>query len=108
MQVSVLKTVIKPLTDLSKNMAVIDSYIKQNTPVYITKGGASYMVVVSHQYFEKLQEEVSFLKRLAVAEAESRQCEVVDVDHLEKDLDIMLTEDANNDTKDQSTDNDKN
>ena len=105
---SVLKTVIKPLTDLSKNMAVIDSYIKRNTPVYITKGGASYMVVMSHQYFEKMQEEVSFLKRLAVAEAESRQGEMVDVDNLEKELDSMLTEDAINDTKDQSTDDDKN
>lgn len=89
-----MKTVIRPLTDLSKGMATIDKYIKQHTPVYITKGGASYMVVLSHQHFEKMQEEIAFLKRLVLAEAESRRGDVVDVDQLEKDLDKMLTEDA--------------
>ena len=87
-----MKTIIRPLTDLSKNMAVIDSYMKQNTPVFVTKGGASYMVVLSHQQYEKMQEEIAFLKRLAVAEAESRRGDMVDVDDLEKELDDILEE----------------
>lgn len=91
-----MKTVIRPLTDLSKNMTSIDSYIKQHTPVYITKGGASYMVLLSHQYFEKMQEEIAFLKRLAVAEAESRRGDTVDIEVLEKDLGNMLAEDTDN------------
>ena len=66
------------------------------------------MVVLSHQYFEKLQEEIAFLKRLAVAEAESRRGEMVDVNDLEKDLDSMLMEDATNDTREQTADTDKN
>lgn len=94
-----MKTIIRPLTDLSKSMATIDGYMKQNTPVYITKGGASYMVVLSHQHFEKMQEEIAFLKRLALAEAESRRGDMVDVDDLEKELDNMLMEDATNDAR---------
>lgn len=95
-----MKTIIRPLTDLSKNMAIIDGYLKQHTPVYITKGGASYMVVLSHQHFEKLQEEISFLKRLAIAEAESRRGVLVDVEDLEKDLDNILLEDVTRDYRD--------
>lgn len=92
-----MKMIIRPLTDLSKNMATIDKYMKQNTPVYITKGGASYMVVLSHQHFEKMQEEIAFLKRLAVAEAESRRGELVDVEALEDELDNILMEGADHD-----------
>lgn len=89
-----MKTIIRPLTDLSKNMPAIDGYMKQHTPVYITKGGASYMVVLSHQHYEKMQEEIAFLKRLALAEAESRRGDLVDVEDLEKELDNILLEDA--------------
>ena len=45
------------------------------------------MVVVNHYPCEKLQEEITFLKRLAVAEEESRQGDMVDIDDLEKELD---------------------
>lgn len=92
-----MKTIIRPLTDLSKNMSAIDSYMKQNPPVFVTKGGASYMVVLSHQQYERMQEEIAFLKRLAVAEAESRQCNMVDVDDLEKDINDILEEPTNDD-----------
>jgi len=94
-----MKTIIRPLTDLSKNMTAIDGYIKHNTPVYITKGGASYMVVMSHQHFEKMQEEIAFLKRLATAEAESRRGDMVDVEDLEKDLDNILLEETTDDAR---------
>ena len=57
------------------------------------------MVVLSHQHFEKMQEEISFLKRLAIAEAESRRGDMVDVDDLEKELDIILMEDSPNDAR---------
>lgn len=90
-----MKTIIRPLTDLSKNMTAIDDYaVKKNLPVYITKGGASYLVVLSHEHYEKMQEEIAFLKRLATAEAESRRGNLIDVDDLEKDLDTIILEET--------------
>jgi hypothetical protein len=34
---------------------------------------------LSHDHYEKMQEEIAFLKRLATAEAESRRGELIDV-----------------------------
>ena len=57
------------------------------------------MVVLSHQHYEKMQEEIAFLKRLAVAEAESRRGDMVDVDDLEKELDNILSEEEGYDAR---------
>ncbi|EIW20644.1 MULTISPECIES: type II toxin-antitoxin system Phd/YefM family antitoxin [Pelosinus] len=98
-----MKTIIRPLTDLSKNMTVIDDYaVKKNLPVYITKGGSSYLVVLSHDHYEKMQEEIAFLKRLATAEAESRRGELIDVDDLGKDLDNIILEEFRHDDREKS------
>lgn len=98
-----MKTIIRPLTDLSKNMTVIDDYaVKKNLPVYITKGGSSYLVVLSHDHYEKMQEEIAFLKRLATAEAESRRGELIDVDDLGKDLDNIILEEFRHDDRGKS------
>jgi prevent-host-death family protein len=95
-----MKTIIRPLTDLSKNMTAIDDYaVKKDLPVYITKGGSSYLVVLSHAHYEKMQEEIAFLKRLATAEEESRRGELVDVDDLEKDLDNIIVEESRDDDR---------
>lgn len=96
-----MKTIIRPITDLSKNMTAIDDYaVKKNLPVYITKGGSSYLVVLSHDRYEKMQEEIAFLRRLATAETESRRGELVDVDDLEKDLENIILEEASLDDRD--------
>jgi PHD/YefM family antitoxin component YafN of YafNO toxin-antitoxin module len=98
-----MKTIIRPLTDLSKNMTAIDDYaVKKNLPVYITKGGSSYLVVLSHEHYEKMQEEIAFLKRLATAEAESRRGELIDVDDLGKDLDNIILEESRYDDRGKS------
>ncbi len=98
-----MKTIIRPLADLSKNMTVIDDYaVKKNLPVYITKEGSSYLVVLSHDHYEKMQEEIAFLKRLATAEAESRRGELIDVDDLGKDLDNIILEEFRHDDREKS------
>jgi len=95
-----MKTVIRPLTDLSKNMNTIDDYaVKKKLPVYITKGGSSYLVVLSHEHYEQMQEEIAFLKRLATAETESREGKLVDIDDLEKDLDGIILEETRYDNR---------
>ena len=99
-----MKTIIRPITDLSKNMAVIDDYaVKKNLPVYTTKGGSSYLVVLSHERYEKMREEIAFLKRLATAEGESPRGELVDIDDLEKDLDNIISEETNHAGRKQSS-----
>jgi len=100
-----MKTIIRPITDLSKNMALIDEYaIQGNTPVYVTKGGASYLVVMSHEYFEKLQEELAFFKRLSIAEAESRNGELVDIDDLDEELNNIIAKGPDYDGSNQPDD----
>ena len=96
-----MRTIIRPITDLSKNMSVIDDYaVKKNLPVYITKSGSSYLVVLSHNRYEKMQEEIAFLKRLATAENESRRGELVDGDDLDKELQSILLEGSIHDGRD--------
>jgi PHD/YefM family antitoxin component YafN of YafNO toxin-antitoxin module len=99
-----MKTIIRPVTDLSKNMNTIDDYaVKKKLPVYITKGGSSYLVVLSHEHYEQMQEEIAFLKRLAIAETESREGKLIDIDDLEKDLNSIILEETHYDNREKST-----
>ena len=45
------------------------------------------MVVLNRHPCEKMQEEIAFLKRLAIAEEESRLGYMLDIDDLDKELD---------------------
>jgi prevent-host-death family protein len=100
-----MKTIIRPITDLSKNMALIDEYaVQENNPVYITKGGTSYLVVMSHEHFEKMQEELAFFKRLLKAETESRNGELVDIDDLDDELNNIIKKEPDYDHSEQPDD----
>ena len=86
-----MKTIIRPITYLSENTALIEEYaVQNNTPVYITKDGASHLVVMSHEYFEKLQEELALFKRIVTAEAENRTGELINIDDLAKGIDNIV------------------
>lgn len=85
--------IIRPVSELSKKMADIESYaIDQDTPVHLTKNGSNHMVIMSSTHYEKMLEKMSMYENLLISEAEIRQGKAVPADVAIADLDNYLKE----------------
>lgn len=65
--------VIRPVSDLrNKTPEIEEICIKERKPVFITKNGGSYLVVMSQQLFEEQQALLDLYEKLDEAEEQSR------------------------------------
>jgi PHD/YefM family antitoxin component YafN of YafNO toxin-antitoxin module len=63
---------IRPMSDLSDNATEISDFCKlANEPVFITRNGASDMVVMSVEMYERREAQIDLYAKLAEAEAEA-------------------------------------
>ena len=84
---------IRPMTDLAKKMNEIEELcVTQNLPVFITKNGSEKLVIMSHEYYEKLQAEIEMYRKLIIAEGESRRDEMLDFNQVMDDIDATIKE----------------
>ncbi len=68
------KTIIRPISELSKRMADVEAFVvEQDTPVHLTKNGSNHMVIMSSSHFEMMQAKIGMLENLLRSEAEIRQ-----------------------------------
>lgn len=89
---------IRPMTDLAKKMDEIEELcIKQNLPVYITKKGSERLVVLGHEHYEALMQELEQMKEqnmlyasLIQAAGESRRGEGKEINEFMDELDADL------------------
>ena len=91
---------IRPMTDLSKKMHEIeDLCINQSLPVYITKKGSERLVVLGHESYENLVDELENLRqqngiyeKLIQAASESRNGLGRDFNDVMDEIDAELLE----------------
>ncbi len=63
---------IKPISDLRNNFAEISKIVHEdNEPVFLTKNGHEDMVVMSHDLFEAISEELRIGNALVEAQLEA-------------------------------------
>ncbi len=91
-----LKTVIRPVSDLSKKIADIEAFvIEQDTPVHLTKNGANHMVLMSSNHYEKMLAKLNMYENLLRSEAEIRQGKSVPLETAMGEIDQHLKERLN-------------
>jgi prevent-host-death family protein len=63
---------IRPISDLKDNAIEISDFCKRaSEPVFITRNGASDMVVMSVEMYERREAQIDLYAKLAEAEAEA-------------------------------------
>jgi len=88
-----MKTVIRPISELSKRMADVEAVaIDQDTPVHLTKNGANHMVIMSSGHYEKILSKISMYENLLRSEAEIRQGKSIPMEAAMADIDQHLKE----------------
>jgi len=64
--------IIKPISGLAKQTREIVSLCRlHDEPVYLTKNGEGYLVVMSIEHYEKLNAKIELFEKLAVAQSQS-------------------------------------
>lgn len=91
-----LKTIIRPISELSKRMADVEAFaIEQDTPVHLTKNGSNHMVIMSSSHYEKMLAKINMYENLLRSEAEIRQGKSLSIDAAMADIDLYLKERTN-------------
>lgn len=74
--------IIRPISDLRNNFnAISETCHKEGQPVFITKNGHGDLVVMSQALYEKQQALIDLYQKLAVAEKEAADPNVVEISH---------------------------
>ena len=87
------KTIIRPISELSKRMADVEAFaVEQDTPVHLTKNGSNHMVIMSSSHYEMMLTKIGMLENLLRSEAEIRQGKSIPVNMALGEIDQYLKE----------------
>lgn len=73
-----MKTIIRPISELSRNVASIERLIMENdVPVHLTKNGINHMVILNSQQYDRMIEKMETYEKILRAEAGIRNGEAL-------------------------------
>lgn len=73
-----MNTVIRPVSQLSKNIGDVESIcVTQDKVVHLTKNGANHLVIMSSQHYDNLLSKIDMLENLLMSESEIRRRQVI-------------------------------
>ena len=77
---------IRPIKDLRDTSEIAEFCYKSNEPVFITKNGYGHLVLMSIKVYEDTMAKLELYKKLAEAEIQVENGELIDVDDVFTEL----------------------